>query len=192
MLRARTRSGPVAICLAFLLACGAWPALAGEAGKTPQRITQAELLGLALLNCTRTGGWVRADGSCRIRELAVGASPAPALVLHKGISSKVAFRWAGELVKASVCDHVIPGKPVLSSRFKSAGFNYPYFGENVGCGWGGSVEQMVIATHRSMQAEKGTRGWHWRNINNPQFKSVGIGVATLGRQVAIVYDFYGR
>ena len=38
--------------------------------------------------------------------------------------------------------------------------------------------------------EKG--GWHWRNIKNRQFKSVGIGVARLGRQVAIVYDFYGR
>jgi hypothetical protein len=160
---------------------------------TPQRHEEAERLGLALLNCTRSGGWVRADGSCKGYDTGVYSRRLRALRLHDGISRKVAFRWAGQMARADLCDHVIPGQPELSSRFSSAGYRDGYIGENLGCAWGSmAVADMVIATHRSMQAEKGTRGWHWRNIKSSNFKSVGIGVATLGGIATIVYDFYGR
>jgi len=169
----------------------AWAA--GPQRHAPRRHVEAELLGLALLNCTRTGGWVRADGSCDSYDSGIYSKRLPALTLHKGISRKVAFRWAKMMVNAKVCGHVIPGKPGLSTRFSAAGFKSRLYGENVGCGWGRSkAAAMVIATHRSMQGEKGSGGWHWRNMKNARFVSVGIGVATMGGMTTIVYDFYGR
>jgi len=186
----RARIASATVVLAMLLL--AVPATTASAA-APRRHVDAEQLGLVLLNCTRSGGWVRADGSCKGYDSGVYSERLPALRLHDGISRKVAFRWAKAMVKAKVCDHVIPGKPGLSSRFSAAGFDFRLYGENVGCGWGRSkATDMVIATHRSMQAEKGTGGWHWRNMKNSGFVSLGIGVATLGGMTTIVYDFYGR
>ena len=34
----------------------------------------------------------------------------------------------------------------------------------------------MLATHRFYQVEKPTDGGHWRNIKNPVYKSIGIGV----------------
>ena len=46
--------------------------------------------------------------------------------------------------------------------------------------------------HRMMQAEQMSRGGHWKNMKNTQFKSVGISVARVGKRVRVVYEFYGR
>jgi hypothetical protein len=187
---AGSRLATVAITLiVLLLLVISRPAVAGA----PQRHVAAEDLGLSLLNCTRTGGWVRADGSCKGGGTGTYSAPLPELVRHDVVSKKVAFRWASEIIAADVCDHVLPGRPVLDARFSTAGFRFAIIGENVGCGWGSaSPEDIVIATHRSMQAEKSTGGWHWRNMKNRDFIGVGIGVATLDGRTTIVYDFYGR
>jgi hypothetical protein len=187
---AGSRLGTVAITLiVLLLLVISRPAVAGA----PQRHVAAEDLGLSLLNCTRTGGWVRADGSCKGGGTSTYSALLPELVRHDVVSKKVAFRWASEIIAADVCDHVLPGRPVLDARFSTAGFRFAIIGENVGCGWGSaSPEVVVIATHRSMQAEKSTGGWHWRNMKNRDFIGVGIGVATLDGRTTIVYDFYGR
>ena len=93
----------------------------------------------------------------------------------------------------SVCDHAIAGKPELAQRMRSKGFRYWSYGENVGCMWQtGDAMATVLAVHRMMQAEKADRGGHWRNIKNPGFKSVGIGVATGNGRVMVVWDFYGK
>ena len=159
----------------------------------PSRHGTAERLGLRLLNCTRTGGWVQPDGSCKGRGSGTYSKRLPALRLHEGISDHVAFPWSDEMVRAQACAHSIDGLPDLAGRFSTAGFPYPFLGENIGCARGGmSVRDMVIRTHISMQAEKRERGGHWRNMKNPGFKSVGIGVASLAGYSAITYDFYGR
>lgn len=213
---ARFGSFTAAVSLSCLLALASsgGAAAQGESpgdpvADVPQRHRDAEQLGLSLLNCTRTGGWVRADGTCKggdagasssgpesvlepVPESAAASAPEP-LRLRPRISRQVAFAWASELAVAGVCDHVLPGKPELGSRFSTAGFGGPTFGENVGCSWGSmSPADMVIRTHRSMQAEKRTRGWHWRNMTNRAFRSVGIGVASSDGRTVIVYDFYGR
>jgi hypothetical protein len=194
---AGSRLGTIAITLLVLLllvisrpaVAAAQPAVAG----TPRRHQAAEDLGLALLNCTRTGGWVRADGTCKGGGTGTSSALLPELIRNDAVSKKVAFRWASEIIAADVCDHVLPGRPVLDTRFSTAGFRFAYVGENVGCGWGSaSAEEVVIATHRSMQAEKSTGGWHWRNMKDRDFMGVGIGVATLDGRTTIVYDFYGR
>ena len=207
----RTGLRRVAALPAFLIALAlAGPPLAaagdavpiGPAGRataaqaeapTPQRDVEAELLGLRLLNCTRTGGWVRADGTCRGRATGTYSPYLRPLRLNEGISSFVAFGWASELVEAQVCGHVLPGLPELPMRLASAGYDAPSFGENVGCSWSSlSTRQVVIGAHREMQAEKSYDGGHWRNMKNPAWRSVGIGVATLEGRTIIVFDFYGR
>lgn len=162
-------------------------------GTAPLRHGSAERLALRLLNCTRTGGWVRADGTCRGRGSGKHSRRMPPLRRHAGISSRVAFPWSAELVRAQVCAHNIDGLPEVGRRFAQAGFQHAYFGENIGCAWGGmSVRDMVIRTHVSMQAEKRDSGGHWRNMKNRGYRSVGIGVASLDGWTTIVYDFYGR
>jgi hypothetical protein len=189
MIHALSRSVACAV-VALSLALGVIaPASAG--GVT--RVTDAERYAQRLLNCTRTGGFVAADGRC----LAWGSGTYSAyrrpLRLHPGISTKVAWPWARAMVVYGICDHVIPGKPTLSQRLRRKGFRNSYYGENVGCAWGsGDARAVVLATHRMMQAEQQTRGGHWRNIKDARFKSVGIGVAKGNGRVMVVWDFYGK
>jgi hypothetical protein len=189
------RRSLVTLALTTLVALGsALPAAAAEAeGPTVHRHRAVERLALRLLNCTRTGGRVRADGTCRARGSGKFSAYRRPLRLREGLSDGVAFGWAERLVTARVCAHSLEGQPDLALRFSSAGFRDPYIGENIGCAWGGtSARNMAIRTHLSMQAEKSSRGGHWLNIKNAGYKSVGIGVASLDGWSVVVYDFYGR
>jgi hypothetical protein len=190
MFRHHARTGFVAMMLtAALAATIAAPAVAA----TPTRAKDAERYAHSLLNCTRTGGWVTAKGSCRGRGTGKFSAKRPPLKRSKGISKKVAWRWARTLTTAQACAHVLPGEPDLGQRLASQGYKHNVYGENVGCGWGGgSPRQVVLATHRAMQAEKSYRGGHWRNMKMKGYKSVGIGVATNDGRTTVVYDFYGK
>lgn len=185
------RIGSFATALALLLALNLVGPVTAET--TTTRSWSAEKYGLSLLNCTRTGGWVKADGTCVDRGSGKHSAYRKPLPRHKGLSKKVAWPWARTMANHDVCGHSIAGKPVLSQRFSSKGFTYPYYGENVGCGWGhGDPKQVVLMTHRAFQKEKSYKGGHWKNIKNSGYKSVGIGVAVKGNTVMVVYDFYGR
>lgn len=179
----------LAISLALLLTLS----LVGTASAVEpvKRIQNAEQYALSLLNCTRSGGFVKADGTCLGRGSGKYSASRKPLRLHKNISTKVAWPWARAMVVNKVCGHTIAGKPSVPQRFRNKGFRYYYIGENVGCAGGGTPKQAVLMTHRMMQAEKSSRGGHWKNIKNPAFKSVGIGVASRYGRTMIVWDFYG-
>lgn len=165
------------------------PAAAGDT----VRAKAAERYALSLLNCTRTGGKVTSDGTCLGRGSGTYSAYRKPLRLHKGISDKVAWPWARALAVNDVCGHSIAGKPSLAQRLSRNGYRYPYYGENVGCGTTpASAKTVVLYTHRLMQAEQSSGGGHWKNIKNPDFKSVGIGVARHGNRTRIVYEFYGK
>lgn len=181
----------VATTLAAPMAAANGAQTAAESGAT--RRGAAERLALRLLNCTRTGGWVRPDGTCKGRNSGRHSARLPALRLHEGISDRVAFPWSAQLVQSRVCAHNIDGLPEVGRRFAQAGFGYQYFGENIGCAWGGmSVRAVVIRSHLAMQAEKSSRGGHWLNMKNRGYRSVGVGVASLDGWTTVVFDFYGR
>ena len=163
-----------------------------DAGTAVSRGKTAERYALSLLNCTRTGGWVNANGSCIGRGSGEYSAYRKPLRLHRGVSKRVAWPWAHTLASKRVCAHSLPGAPDLGRRLSRAGFRYGYFGENLGCGGGIGVKGLVLATHRMMQAEQRTDGGHWRNIKNRGYKSVGIGVAVRDGTVMVVYDFYGK
>ena len=146
---------------------------------------EVETYYLKLVNCTRTGGWVRADGSCAGYGSGRYSKYVAPLRLGARLSD-VSRSWARHIAIVNVCAHGDPG-----ARLRAAGLTGWTWGENIGCGWGTSdVKASVLASHRAMQAEKATNGGHWQNIKNPRFNLLGIGVWKYGSRVRVVSDFY--
>jgi hypothetical protein len=145
---------------------------------------------LGLVNCTRTGGWVLSDGTCR----GYGSghySPyvAPIAYLY-GLSDLVSRPYAQLLALRGLCSHTADGDP--GYRLRRAGFLRWTWGENIGCRDGYStVKAAVLASHLKFQAEKSTNGGHWRNIKNAKYHWIGIGIWPYGTRTRLVVDFYG-
>lgn len=144
-----------------------------------------ELYYLKLVNCTRTGGWVLSDGTCKGYGSGRYSKYVAPLKLSAGISS-VARSWARNLVVNARCVHGDPG-----ARLRRGGYTSYRWAENIGCRDGyASAKKAVLATHRFYQSEKPSNGGHWRNIKNPVYKSIGIGVWRAGTRTRLVTDFY--
>ena len=138
---------------------------------------------LGLMNCTRTGGWVTSSGSCSSPG---GRNVAP-LRLDSGISNRVARPYARLLATTGQCSHYADGGP--DDRLRRAGYTGSNWGENIGCR-GGNPYAAVLATHLFYQSERSYNGGHYRNLMNPDFTRVGIGVWHSGGNGNLVIDFY--
>ena len=177
-----------AILPALLLAVVALsPPTASRAAAAPH--LDVERYALRLINCTRTGGWVRADGSCKGYGSGRHSKYRPPLRLSAGLSGRVARPYAVRIARNDYCGHGLNGS-TIRKRFRRAGFDGSPYGENIGCSWGEPVRDAVIRTHRYMQAERSYSGWHWRNLKDKDFRLVGIGVAKVDGQIRWVTDFY--
>lgn len=144
-----------------------------------------ELYDLKLVNCTRTGGWVLSDGTCKGYGSGHYSKYVPPLKLSSGLS-KVSRIWAKKLAVNNKCKH-----GDVSGRLQAAGYTSYVWGENIGCRDGySSAKKAVLLSHRQFQAEKSTGGGHWKNIKNPRFKYIGIGVWKYSGRVRLVNDFY--
>lgn len=173
-------AGALALALAFG-AGGTAPA--AQASTSPWY--EVETWYLKLVNCTRTGGWIMKTGTCVGYGTGTYSKYVAPLKLHAGISN-VARSWAKRIAVNNKCAHGDPG-----ARLRAAGYTGWSWGENIGCGWGTSnIKASVLASHRAMQAERSTNGGHWKNIKNPRFKVVGIGIWKDGSQIRVVNDFY--
>lgn len=155
------------------------------------RYPGAEKLALRLVNCTRTGGKVLANGSCKGYGSGRFSKRRPALKMHSAISDAIAYPWAKRIARANYCGHSLAGTSV-DKRFNKAGFRNRNNGENVGCSYAWGPKETVIRTHRMMQSEQSYNGPHWRQMKDPDFKSAGIGVAKAKGRTRLVVDFYGR
>ena len=149
-----------------------------------------ERYALKLVNCTRTGGWVQADGSCKGYGSGKHSKYRSPLRFHGGIADDVAWPWARRIARAGYCGHSLAGQDV-DLRFRRAGYRHADNGENVGCSYAWGARTMVLRTHRMMQGERSYAGPHWRQMKDPDFRTVGIGVAKARGQTRIVLDFYG-
>ncbi len=138
---------------------------------------------LRLMNCTRTGGWVTATGSCS----SPGGRDVAALALNSGISAQVSRPYAKLLATRNLCDHFVGGNP--GDRLRSAGYRSYRWGENLGCR-SGNPYSAVLGSHRYFQSEKPYNGGHYRNLMDARFRQVGIGVWVAGGRVRLVVDFY--
>jgi uncharacterized protein YkwD len=140
---------------------------------------------LSLVNCTRTGGWVQTDGTCKGYGSGRYSKYVAPLKLSPGLSN-VSRVWAKKLALAKACKH---GDP--ASRLRASGYTSGTWGENIGCGDGyPTAKASVLDSHLRMQAEKSTGGGHWRNMKNASFKYVGIGVWKYSGRTRVVSDFY--
>jgi len=140
---------------------------------------------LKLVNCTRTGGWVQRDGSCKGYGTGHYSRYVAPLRRSAGLSG-VSRSWAKHLAISGACTHGDPGL-----RLRRAGYRSWRWGENIGCGDGyRSAYRSVLASHLLFQAEKGTGGGHWKNIKNAAFRAIGIGVWKANGHTRLVTDFY--
>jgi hypothetical protein len=140
---------------------------------------------LRLLNCTRTGGWVLKDGTCKGYGSGTYSKYVAPLKRTADLSA-VSRRWAKKIAIAGACTHGDPG-----ARLRAAGFTSYTWGENIGCWDATSAYTSVLKSHLRYQAEKATGGGHWRNIKNAKFKKVGIGVWKANGHTRLVTDFIG-
>jgi hypothetical protein len=203
--RIRRSLGVATALVAIVATLAAGPAaastrtLAGaDAGATVQLTSTAidkpwfsvEQYYLGLVNCTRTGGWVLSDGTCKgYGSGHYSAYVAPITYLY-GISDKVSRPYAKLLAVKALCSHTADGDP--GYRLRRAGYLHWTWGENIGCRDGYSTAKAaVLASHLKFQAEKSTNGGHWRNIKNAAFHFIGIGVWRYGSRTRLVTDFYG-
>jgi hypothetical protein len=145
---------------------------------------------LRLLNCTRTGGWVLADGTCRGYGSGHYSRYVKPLTYVSGISDRDSRPYAKLLATRAICTHFADHDP--GYRLRRAGYLHWTWGENIGCRDGYSTAKAaVLASHRAFQAEKSTNGGHWRNIKSTSYRWVGIGIWRYGSRTRLVVDFYG-
>ena len=82
----------------------------GAAGM--KRHEGVERYALKLINCTRTGGWVKTDGSCPAYGSGKHSKYREPLKFHPGIADAVAFPWAKKIARAGYCGHSLAGSDV--------------------------------------------------------------------------------
>ena len=149
----------------------------------------AEQWYLSLVNCTRTGGWVLSDGTCRGYGSGHYSAYVRPLNLAPGISTAVSRPYAKLLAIRNVCSHFYDHDP--GYRLRRAGYYGYTWGENIGCRDGYATSKAaVLASHLYYQAEKATNGGHWKNIKNAKFAWIGIGIWRYGSRTRLVTDFY--
>ena len=150
----------------------------------------AETYYLKLLNCSRTGGWVRSDGTCWGYGSGRYGGYVRPLLLSASISNAVTRPYAWYLATTNQCTHYGKGT-TIKSRLASRGFAGSAYGENLGCAWGvTNAYRAVLSHHRFFQAEYSYNGPHWKNIKNSRYKYVGIGVWVSYARERLVVDFF--
>ena len=146
-----------------------------------------EQYALQLLNCTRTGGWVRSDGTCDGYGSGKYSAYVAPLTLSAGISTDVSRPYAKYQAVRDACSHFLDGTP--GDRLARAGYTSYRWGENIGCQTG-APRQVAINSLTFFQSEKSYNGGHWVNLKNPEYSTVGIGVWDYNGYVLVVFDFY--
>ena len=145
----------------------------------------AEHYYLQLMNCTRTGGWVVAGGLCR----SSGPHTLPAaraLVIDDGISTRVSRTFAKFMADRGILNHFANGTP--GQRLAAAGYTSYHWAENIGSP--SSVMNGMVAEEIFYQNEAPCACEHYKNLMNPEYDRVGIGVWVSNGRVRVVIDFY--
>lgn len=147
----------------------------------------AEKYLLSLLNCTRGGGWVLADGSCS----EPGGSGIAPLKYDAGISDEVARPYAKRLASSGVCSHFYGGGSP-GDRLQAAGYTSYHWAENIGCRYYNDPRDAAVGLVRFYQSEKFWRpvGGHYVNLMNRAYDRAGVGLWVSGGNLNFVVNFY--
>jgi hypothetical protein len=160
---------------------------AGPVAAVSARYPKNEQYALRLVNCVRTGGWVRPNGKCIDYGTGKHAKYRKPLKFREHLASDIARPQARRLARAGYLSHNLGGS--VSTRFKRAGITCCQYGENLGH-YVKPVSKAVAAIHRMMQSEASYNGPHWKNFRDRRYKYVGIGIWTRGDDVYVAYDFW--
>lgn len=183
-MRTSSRSRALAVALGLIGVL----TLAPAANATEGRWQPVERYYLGLLNCTRTGGWVRADGSCDGYGSGKHSAYRKPFERLQNLSRNVARPYAKLMADRGEMSHYLDGSP--PDRMRRAGYRQGrVWGENIGY-WAGDPYQAVLNIHRHYQSEKPYDGIHWRTIKNRQLKFVGIGIWRKDGYTYLVTDFW--
>lgn len=146
----------------------------------------AEKYLLSLLNCTRGGGWVLADGSCS----EPGGSGIAPLKYDAGISDAVARPYARKLATNGACSHFYGGDP--GDRLRAAGYTSYRWAENLSCRYFSDPRDAAVSLVRFFQSEKywSPVGGHYVNMMNPAYDRAGVGLWVSGGNLNFVVNFY--
>ena len=147
----------------------------------------SEVYYMALMNCTRTGGWVTSGGTCS----SVTHHTLPAqgrLGLSAGISNNVSRPYAKYMADNRLLSHYLRGT-TPHTRLCRAGYCGASWGENIASpssyGRGGMISIEIF-----YQNEYWCRCEHYANIMNGHFSVAGVGV-WFSNSVRVAIDFYG-
>jgi hypothetical protein len=163
------------------------PPVAAPASSAGAPWLRVEQYVLRLINCIRTGGRLRSDGSCAGYGSGRYSAYLRPLSLHAGISARVARPYAKYLAVRGACNHFLDGDP--GDRLRRAGYTSYRWGENLGCR-SGDPYRAVLGSHLYFQSEQPYNGGHWRNLKNAKYTTVGIGVWVSNGNVRVITDFY--
>jgi Bacterial Ig-like domain len=147
----------------------------------------SEVYYMALMNCTRTGGWVTKSGACS--SVTHHTLPAQGYVrLNADISNRVARPYAKYMADNRLLSHTLRGTNP-HTRMCAAGYCGASWAENIAspssAGTGGMIQIEVF-----YQNESWCRCEHYLTIMNPHFHQAGVGV-WFSRSVRVAIDYYG-
>jgi hypothetical protein len=111
------------------------------------------------------------------------------LVLDATISA-VAYAHAADMLAYNYFSHTSRNGMTFAQRLTAGGVSYGYRGENICFLGGASVTTALNWCHAQFMAEPYPGGGnHKDNILSPNFRRIGIGIATGGGKVYVVWDF---
>jgi hypothetical protein len=153
----------------------------------------SEVYMMALLNCTRTGGWVTSSGACS--SVTHHVMPAQdALYLDAGISEKVSRPYAKILAEKGLLTHYLYGS-TPKTRLAAAGYSGRAWGENLtrpsSSGGSGMIQSEIFFQNEYRCARGGCEFGHYYNVMYGGYRRAGIGVWVAGGGVRVCIDFYG-
>ena len=148
----------------------------------------SEVYYMALMNCTRQGGWVVVGGNCSTETHHTLPAQGP-LRLNADISNKVSRPFAKYMADRKILNHYAYHDPQWR-LCNWGGFCGPSWGENIASPSNASKFGM-IDIEIFYQNEYWCRCEHYYNIMAPFLHQAGVGVWVANGVVRVSIDFYG-
>ena len=104
------------------------------------------------------------------------------------MSDLVSRPYARLMATKNICTHFYGGTPL--DRMRRAGYtSIRNWGENIGCRTALERQDRGPRVAPVLPVREVSNGGHWRNMKNPAFHWVGIGVWKYSGRVRLVVDF---
>jgi hypothetical protein len=152
----------------------------------------SELYYMALMNCTRTGGWVTSSGSCS--SVTHHVMPDQAALRYNSGIAKVARAYSKLLAERGLLTHYLDGT-TPHQRMAAAGYPGASWGENLASpssyGQSGMIRTEIFFQNEYRCRTGQCEFAHYYNIMNSHFRQAGVGIWVARGRVRVTIEFYG-